>query len=77
MTEKDIRKKLGEKARKLRRAAKKTQKEIAEEIGIYQNDLSAFENHGNKLGLDKINELFDYFGYEINVSEKKTTLISA
>lgn len=74
----DARKKLGYKAKKLRKLSQKTQREIADAIGVYPNDLSAFEKHGNKLGLDKITALFEFFGYELDVAPKKkaSTLIS-
>ena len=74
MTE-DIRKQLGEKARELRKAAKLTQQEIAEKLGARQTDLSAFETKGDAIGsVERINALFNLFGYELNVSEKKTPL---
>lgn len=77
MNEKQLRKKLGAKARELRKKSKMTQQEVAEKLDIYQNDISAFETRGEKIGsLEKINELFSLFGYELNISEKKTTLIS-
>lgn len=67
----DIRKELGKKARELRKAMNKTQGDVAEAVDIYRNDLSAFEKHGDKLGIDKIVSLFGYFGYELTVVEKK------
>lgn len=67
----DIRKELGKKARELRKAMNKTQGDVAEAVNIYRNDLSAFEGHGDKLGIDKIVSLFAYFGYELTVEKKK------
>lgn len=71
---KDFRQRLGKKAQKIREQSGKTQKEIASAIGIYQNDLSAFESKGEKLGIAKIVDLFDVLGYEIDAQEKKTSL---
>lgn len=74
MTE-DIRKQLGEKARELRKNAKLTQQEVAEKLGVRQADLSSFETRGDVIGsVERINALFDLFGYELSVSEKKTSL---
>ena len=68
----DIRKLLGEKARELRKAAKLTQQEVAERLGVRQADLSSFETKGDVIGsIERINALFGLFGYELNVSEKK------
>lgn len=73
MTENELRKVLGQKAKDLRKKAKLTQKQVAEKIGIYQNDLSAFESRGEKIGsLEKINAIFDCLGYQLDISEKKT-----
>ena len=75
MTE-NIRKQLGEKARELRKAAKMTQQEVAEKIGARQTDLSAFETKGDAIGsIERINALFDLFGYELSVSKKKRAVI--
>lgn len=73
----EFRQKLGNKAQEIREKSGKTQKEIASAIGIYQNDLSAFETKGEKLGIAKIVALFDFLGYDLDVAEKKTTLICA
>lgn len=78
---KDLRKRLGEKAKELREKAGLTQKEVVSKLNIDQGALSAFENHGEKIGsLEKVNELFEALGYELTVrekesSEKKTKLI--
>lgn len=70
----EFRQKLGRKAQEIREKSGKTQKDIAGAIGIYQNDLSVFETKGEKLGIAKIVALFDFLGYDIDVSEKKTSL---
>jgi transcriptional regulator with XRE-family HTH domain len=77
MTQTDLRKILGQKVREIRKQADLTQEELAKKIKIYQNDLSTFENRGKKLGMEKIAEIFKYFGleliidYQVTVSEKK------
>ena len=69
---KNLRKRLGEKARELREKAGLTQKDVVSKLNIDQGALSAFENHGKKIGsLEKVNELFETLGYELTVSEKK------
>lgn len=71
--EKNIRKQLGMKLRDLRAQHKKSQKEVADAVGVYSTDLSAFENKGEKIGsLEKISALFEYLGYELEPVEKKT-----
>ena len=78
MTENELRKTLGQKAKELRKAAKLTQQQVAEKIGVYREDLSAFESRGEKIGsLEKINSIFDCLGYQLDISEKKTLLTSA
>ena len=75
---KNLRKRLGEKARELREKAGLTQKDVVSKLNIDQGALSAFENHGKKIGsLEKVNELFETLGYELTVSEKKTSLMCA
>lgn len=79
MTE-DLRKRLGQKAKELRKKAGLTQEEVAELIGVYRTDLSAFESRGEKIGsLESVNKLFESLGAELTViekdaSEKKTKL---
>ncbi len=68
--EKDIRKELGNKAKELRQAGNKTQQDLAEIIGVYRGDISTFENHGSKLGIDKINALFEALGYSLGPVKK-------
>ena len=71
MTE-DLRKRLGKRAKELRKIAGMTQDELSEKLGIYRTDLSAFESRGERIGsLEKVNELFEALGYELTVSEKK------
>lgn len=70
MTE-DLRKRLGQKAKELRKAAGLTQNELSDKIGVYRTDLSAFESRGKRIGsLEKINELFEALGHELTVSAK-------
>lgn len=71
MTE-NVRKQLGEKARDLRNTLKMTQKDVAEKLGVRQADISAFESKGDVIGsIERINALFNLFGYEIDITEKK------
>ena len=77
MTE-NVRKKLGEKARELRKELKLTQQDVAEKLGVRQADISAFESKGDVIGsIERINALFELFGYEIEATQKKTSLICA
>ena len=70
---KDLRKRLGERARELREKAGLTQMDIATRLNVGQGALSAFENHGEKIGsLEKVNELFEALGAELTVIEKDT-----
>ena len=74
MTE-DLRKRLGKRAKELRKITGMTQDELSGKLGIYRTDLSAFESRGERIGsLEKVNELFEALGYELTVSEKKTPL---
>ena len=69
-----LRKRLGEKARELRLSKGLTQQQVAENQNIRQNDLSAFENHGKKIGsLESVGSLFEFFGYELTVTESPMT----
>lgn len=83
MTENELRKLLGQKVREVRKKAKLTQQQLAEKIGIYQNDLSAFESRGEKIGMEKITAIFECLGfelkigYDVQVAEKKTMLTCA
>lgn len=75
---KDLRKRLGAQVRHLRKAAGKTQQEVADMLGIYQSDLAAFESRGEKIGsLERVEALLNLFGYELVPSEKKTSLMCA
>lgn len=70
MTE-DLRKRLGQKAKELRKAAGLTQNELSDKIGVYRTDLSAFESRGERIGsLEKVNKLFEALGHELTVSAK-------
>ena len=58
MTEQEFYQFLGEKVREFRKAAKMTQDDVCSKAGIYQQDLSAFENRGDKIrGAFTINEI--------------------
>jgi len=77
-----LRQVLGQKAKELRKARQKTQQQIAEELNaldrgftFHREDISAFERTGEKMGLEKIEALFDFLGYTLVPSEKKTSLI--
>jgi transcriptional regulator with XRE-family HTH domain len=74
----DLRKRLGQKAKELRKTAGLTQNELSDKIGVYRTDLSAFESKGERIGsLEKVNELFESLGYELTVAEKKTASVTA
>lgn len=49
MNEQDFYRWIGDKIREFRKAAKKTQEEVASLAGIYAQDLSAFEKRGDKI----------------------------
>jgi len=49
MTEQEFFAYCGKRVRELRRLAKLTQKQVAQQAGIYQGDLSAFEKRGEKI----------------------------
>ena len=82
MNENELRKILGRKVREIRKKTKLTQQQLAEKIGVYQTDLSAFESRGEKIGMEKISAIFECLGfevkigYDVQVSEKKTALLS-
>lgn len=64
-------KQLGEKISKIREELGLSQKKVAQTIDIPQSMLSKFETQGEKLPADKINEMLDLMGYELDVVEKK------
>lgn len=64
-------KQLGEKISKIREGLGLSQKKVAQTIDIPQSMLSKFETQGEKLPADKINEMLDLMGYELDVVEKK------
>ena len=65
------RKRLGKIAKELRKKAKKSQQELADALNIARTDISAFEKRGEKLGLERMEALFDFFGCEITVGSRK------
>ncbi len=70
----DLRKRLGRKAKELRKKKKKTQQEVAEALNLARTDISGFESKGERITtLEKIEALFNFFGYEIKPIEKKNT----
>lgn len=69
----DYHKQLGEKIAKIRETANLSQKKVADAINIPQSMLSKFENQGEKLPADKINDLLDMMGYELGIVEKKAS----
>lgn len=67
---------LGEKIRDLRKRAGLTQVELCQQSGVSQGELSSFESRGDRIrSADRINAILDALGYELSVSEKKTTPI--
>lgn len=78
MDENDFYKELGEKVKTLRKKAKMTQNEVAQKTGVYQTELSAFENRGEQIrSAEKINKILSCLGYGLEITEKKTMSISA
>ena len=78
MSEFDVYKYLGEKVRELRKKAKMSQKELAKKANVTQPQLSKFENTGGELrSAASINSLLECLGYQLDFSEKKTSLTSA
>lgn len=68
---------LAQKCRELRKEAKLSQKELAEKIGVDPTLITKFEKNGIKLSAERLNDIFNVLGYEIDLSEKKTSLIYA
>jgi len=68
---------LAEKCRELRKKAKISQKELAEKIGVDPTLITKFEKNGIKLSAERLNDIFNVLGYELDLSEKKTLLTSA
>lgn len=67
---------LGARIKELREQANMSQGQVAERAGVYQTELSAFETRGAKIrGADKINKILDVIGYQLEVTQKKTTSI--
>lgn len=72
----DVRKRLGKKAKELRKRMKKTQQDVADALNYPRTDISGFESRGERITtLERIEKLFTYFGYELGPVEKKTTPI--
>jgi transcriptional regulator with XRE-family HTH domain len=78
MTEQNIYKSLGEKMRELRKKAKMTQDEVAQKAGIHRTEISAFESRGEQIrSFEKIQTILNCLGYDFDITEKKTPLMSA
>jgi len=50
-------------------------KDIAEAVNIHPTVYSKFEKHGQKLPLERIEQILNVLGYEFDITEKKTLLI--
>lgn len=70
----DVRKRLGLMAKSLRMERGLTQKAVAAELRVPKDAISMFEKHGERLGIDKIDLLFRFYGYHLS-AEKKTIQI--
>lgn len=70
----DYYKQLGEKIREVRRKAKVSQKAIAEKLKIDQALISKFENQGEKLPAERIDEILDMLGYELGLVKKNSNV---
>jgi len=68
---------LAQKCRELRKEAKLSQKELAEKIGVDPTLITKFEKNGIKLSAERLNDIFNVLGYELDLSEKKTLLTCA
>jgi transcriptional regulator with XRE-family HTH domain len=60
-------KQLGERLRELRHESGKTLEQVSEKTGITRFHLSAIETGKRSISYDKLNELFNYYGYELKV----------
>lgn len=55
-----------------------TQSQIAEKSGVKQSEISAFKNKGEGItSIYKINSILNALGYEVDISEKKTSFRNA
>lgn len=70
----DFYKELGERIAELRTKAKVSQTRMAEIIGIDRALISRFETQGEKLPAERIDEMLNILGYELNIVEKKKPL---
>ena len=68
----DYYKQLGEQVAKIRKGAKIPQKKMAEMLDIHPALISKFENLGEKLPAERIDEMLEVLGYELGLVEKKT-----
>ena len=67
---------IGARIKELREKANMSQGQVAERAGVHQTELSAFETRGAKIrGAGKINKILDAIGYQVEVTQKKTTSI--
>ncbi len=66
-------KELGDKISVLRKEKKISQQTLAKELGISRATISSLEN-GNSIdiGLRKVMQILDYFGYEFELKEKSS-----
>lgn len=78
MTKEQYFEKLREKVAELIEKSGLTQAQIEEKSGVKQSEISAFKNKGAGItSIYKINSILSALGYEIDITEKKTPLITA
>lgn len=72
----DIYRDLAAQIKKLREEQGKKSQDVAGAIGIHPTVYSKFENHGKKLPLNRIEQILNYLGCSLEITQKKTLLIS-
>lgn len=71
MNKNDFFKKLGQQVQTLREMSGLSQTDLAKIVDIDSSVLSKFENKGQKLPADRINQIVNALGYELTLQEKK------
>ena len=67
----DIYKEFADRIRNLRVSKGLKSKEVAEMVGISPSVYGRFENHGIKMPLDRIVQILDVLGFQLDISKKK------
>ena len=71
MNKNDFFKNLGQQVQTLREMSGLSQTDLAKIVDIDSSVLSKFENKGQKLPADRINQIVNALGYELTLQEKK------